>query len=694
MADITTKDIRNVTFVGHGGSGKTSLCESCLYTAGVTTRIGLVEEGHATTDFDPNETKRQISINTALATLKHNNHKINVIDTPGYADFIGEVISALKVSDNILMVVDGVSGVQVQTEKIWDMAEAANLPRAIAINRLDKEHSDFYKTLADLKDTFKGNVVAANLPIGSENEFKGVVDLIEMKAYISKDNNVEEAAIPEDMATLVDEHREKLIEAIAENDDALLEKYLDSGELSTEEIIKGATAGMRNANFFPVFAVSATKAIGIPALLGSITNFMPSPKDMGEHVGKNPKTNNEEKRPNEPEAPLSVYVFKTLADPYIGKLSYLRVMSGTLRTDSSLQNATKETKQRVGHLLELTGKKQTEISQVVAGDIAAAPKLEQVETGDTLCVDSNPIIYEPIVFPESVLSFAIEPKSKGDEEKISNALHKIAEEDITLKVKRDPQTHETVISGMGDVHLEITTDKLKQKFGVEAVLKEPKIPYRETIKATANIQGKYKKQTGGRGQYGDVWLRLEPLAKGENFEFANEIKGGVVPSGFIPAVEKGVVEAMEGGVLAGYPVVDIKVALYDGSYHPVDSSEMAFKIAASMAFKKAFIEAQPVLLEPIVNLEIIIPSDFTGDVIGDLSGKRGKVQGMEAAGKNEHVKAQVPLAEVAKYAIQLRSITHGQGSFLMSFSHYEEVPPDVARKLVETAQRQKEEAKA
>lgn len=680
---VPSSDIRNIVLAGHGHSGKTTLTESMLYISEGVQRFGKVDEGHSASDYDPNEIKRKISINTTIAPISWKNKKINILDTPGYADFIGEVISALAATDNLILVVDSVSGVQIQSEHIWNMAEEKNIPRAVFINKLDKEHSDFENTLTEISNTFKGNVTALFLPVGKETQFKGIVDITSGKAYQFNDKDTEEIEIPQDMKAEVDNRREKLIEAAAEADDSLLEKYLESGELSAEEVSQGLINGIKKGETIPVFCGSALSNTGISVLMDSIVNLMPSPADMPEKVGLDDKKAGES---------FSGLVFKTMTDPYVGRLNFVRIFSGSLKTDSAIYNSTKDSKSKVSHIFQSKGKENKDVSDAASGDIVTIPKLEGVETGDTLCLESNKIIYKPIKFPDSVLSFSIAPKTKGDEEKISTGLHKIIEEDTTLNIKRDPETHETIISGIGDVQLEVLTDKLKDKFGVETVLKEPKIPYRETIQGTSEAEGKYKKQTGGKGQYGDVWLRLESLPRGQQYEFVNAIKGGVVPTGFIPAVQKGLNEVMESGVLAGYPVVDVKVTLYDGSYHPVDSSEMAFKIAASMGFKNAFMNAKPIMLEPVVDIEAIVPEKFMGDVIGDISSKRGKVHGMESVGKNQLVKAQVPLAEVARYAIELRSLTHGEGSFSMKFSHYEEVPPDASKKIIEQHEKEKEES--
>ena len=680
MANVTTSDIRNITIAGLGHSGKTTLTESMLYVSGAIPRFGKVDEGHSTTDFDSQEIKRKISINDSIAPVSWKNKKLNIIDSPGYADFIGEVISALAATDCLLMVVDAVSGVQVQTTKIWAMAEKTKMPRAIFINKLDKEHSDFAKTLSEV-EALEGNMTTIFLPIGKEASFKGIVDIASGKAYEFNDKTAKEIEVPAELQDEVSSRREKLIEAAAEGDDTLLEKYLDVGELTAEEVSKGLVEGIKSGGTVPVFCGSGLNNTGTSVLLDSLVSMLPSPDEM-------PKmTDSEEKSVDG----FSGLVFKTMADPYVGKLSFVRIFSGTLKADLHIIDSKKDTKVKVSHIFYNKGKEHTESPEAVAGDIVSLPKLEHVATGDTLCSESSKIIYDHLKLPEPVLTFAIEPKTKGDDEKISAALTKLSEEDSTISVRRDSATHETIVSGLGDMQLDVLLDRMKEKFNVEAIMKDPKIPYRETIMGRSEAQGKYKKQTGGRGQYGDVWLRLEPLPKGSQFEFVNAIKGGVVPQGYIPAVQKGVADSMNNGVIAGYPVVDIKVTLYDGSFHPVDSSEMAFKIASSMGFKNAFLDAKPVLLEPFVNIEAIVPDEYMGDVIGDLSSKRGKVEGMDSAGKNKLVKAKAPLAEVSKYAIELRALTHGEGSFSMSFSHYEEVPPDQQRKIVEQAQKQKEE---
>lgn len=682
MNKYSSKQLRNIGVIGHGGAGKTSLVEAALYTSGATTRLGLVDNGTSTTDHDPEEIKRKISINTDIAPTEWKKHKINFLDTPGYADFIGEVVGALCVVDSVLVVVDAVAGVEVQTERVWHYADEENLPRMIFINKMDKENANFESTFEMAKETFGTNLAPIQIPMGKEASFKGVIDLVKMKAFTYTDGKVKEENIPSDLQESADTYREQLIDAVADADDKMLEKYLEGEELLPEEIAQGMRTAILNRSIVPISCGSAIQNSGIGTLLDTIVDYMPSAADAGAIKGANPKTTKEETRELNESAPLAAYVFKTMADPYVGKLSYIRVYSGALNADSHVLNATNDKKERIGHIFFLAGKNQTEAAHVNAGDIAAIPKLAHTSTGDTLCFENKPVVFPTIKSPKPVFSVALEPKTKGDEEKLSTSLSKLAEEDPTLAVKRDAETKQTVASGIGDVHLEVVLAQLQRKFGVNATMSAPKIPYRETIRATSKAQGKYKKQTGGRGQYGDVWLEIEPLEAGEGFEFVDKITGGSVPRQYIPAVEKGIIGAMEEGVIAGYPMVDVKVTIYDGSFHAVDSSEMAFKIAGSMAFKNAVNAAKPVLLEPIMDVEVVVPEEFMGDVIGDLSGKRGKILGMEARGRHQVVKAKVPLAEIAKYATQLRSITHGRGSYGIEFSHYEDVPSEAADKII------------
>lgn len=682
MKKYSGNQIRNLSVIGHGGSGKTSLVEAALFISGASTRQGQVENGTTITDHDPEEIKRRISINSDLAPVEWNDHKINFLDTPGYADFIGEVLGTLAVVDSVLVVIDAVAGVEVQTERVWQCADQNELPRMIFINKMDKENADFESTLETAREIFGKNLVPIQLPIGKESSFSGVIDLIKMKAQICSNGKSKEEEIPSELQDLATNYHEQLVDAVAEADDELLEMYLEGEELSQDQIKKGIRSAILNRLIVPVTCGTATMNCGVSTLLDAIVDYQPSAVERQEIKGANPKSGEEDTRKFADDQPLAAYVFKTVADPYVGKLSYVRVYSGALNSDSHIHNATNDAKERIGHIFFLKGKEQEEASHVVTGDIAAIPKLAKTSTGDTLCQEGKLFILPKINFPEPVFSVAVEAKTKGDEEKLSMSLHRIAEQDPTLEVKRDPEMKQTVASGIGDMHLDVVLAQLRRKFGVDATITAPRIPYKETIRASSKAQGKYKKQTGGRGQYGDVWLEIEPLDRGQGFEFVDKITGGVVPRQYIPAVEKGVIGAMEEGVIAGYQTVDIRTTIYDGSFHPVDSSEMAFKIAGSMAFKNAVGGARPVLIEPIMDIEVVVPEDFMGDVIGDLSGKRGKILGMESRGRHQVVKAKVPLAEIAKYATELRSITHGRGSYAMEFSHYEEVPGEIAEKII------------
>ncbi|MDI6716085.1 MAG: elongation factor G [Actinomycetota bacterium] len=689
MKKYATKNIRNLALVGHGGSGKTTLAEAMLFITGAITRFGKVDEGNTTTDYDPEEIRRKFSINTSLAPCEWNNHKINVVDTPGYADFIGEVYSALSAVDIAAIVVDAVSGLEVQTERVWAIADEFNLAKMVIINRMDKEHASFDETLKVIQEVYSDKVTPLQLPVGSQANFKGVVDVLKQKAYITADGKTSIEGVPADMADAVASAREALIERIAESDDVLMEKYLEEGELSEKEIMDGLKAAIASGQVIPVTCTAAFTAVGVQGLLDAIVDFLPSPIDRGAIKGIDSKSDQEiEIKPSESE-PLAAYVFKTVADPYVGKLSYFRVFSGNLKANSTVFDSSQGKKERVGHVFVVRGKTQEDVSDIPAGDIGAVAKLAETMTGDTLTEEGRTIILPAIKFPEPVISVAVAAKSKSDEEKLGTSLNRLAEEDPTLTVKRDTETRQTVLSGMGDMHLDIITERLKRKFGVEAELSAPRIPYKETIKGTASVQGRHKKQSGGRGQFGDVWLKIEPLPRGAGFEFVDQIVGGVVPQQYRPAVEKGVREAMEQGILAGYPAVDVKVTLYDGSYHAVDSSEMAFKIAGSLAMKKGFMEAKPVLLEPIMKVEVVVPEQYMGDVIGDLSSRRGKPLGSESRGRNVAISALVPLAEMATYASSLRSITSGRGAYHMEFDHYEEVPADTAKKIIEQYEKER-----
>ncbi len=687
MKTYASADLRNLALISHGGAGKTSLAEAMLYTSGAVNRLGTIEAGNTTTDYDPDEIKRQVTINTTLAPLEWNNVKINILDAPGYFDFVGDVVGALRVVDSALVVVCAVSGLEVGTEKMWGYAEEINLPRAVFINKLDRENADFDKTLDRLQQFFGARVVPLQLPIGKEAGFEGVVDLVEQAGYMFSDGGkeVKKGEIPSSLADRVDELREKLIEAVAESDDELLMKYLEGEELMLEEIQRGLRQGVRQGKVVPVLCGSATSNLGIQPLLGAIRKYLPSPVDMGAAAGTLPGS--EEKAVREPAAdqPLSALVYKTLADPYVGRINYFRVYSGTLKPDTQVYNSSQDKLERIGQLFTMRGKNQIALPEVAAGDIAAVAKLQHMVTGDTFCDRNHPVVFPRPNFPQPVISFAIEPKTKGEEEKVSMGISRFLEEDPTLRLERRTETKQAVISGMGDLHIEIVANRLTQKFGVGVDLSTPRVPYKETIKGQSRVEGKHKKQTGGRGQYGHVFLELEPMGPGEGFVFEDKIFGGAVPRQYIPAVEKGLRESLDEGVAAGYPVVDLKVKLVDGSYHTVDSSEMAFKIAASMAFKKGMEQASPILLEPIVDVEVVIPEEYMGDIMGDLNSRRGKILGMEPAEGVQKIQAQVPMAEMFRYAIDLRSMTQSRGAFTQTFSHYEEVPPHIAEQVAAAA---------
>jgi elongation factor G len=674
--------IRNVAFVGHGGVGKTSLVEALLHACGATTRLGKVDEGTTTTDFDPDEIKRKISLNTAAAFCDYKGHRLNLIDTPGYGDFVADARAGLRVAGAAIVVVDAVAGVQVQTEKVWKFANEYNLPRVLVINRLDRERADFYRTLESLQKRLKGRLVPLQLPIGSEAGFSGVVDLITMRALVSADGKPKDAEIPADLAEPARAYREKLAEAAAETDDDLLAKYLEEGAIGEEEMLGALRRAIMSGDVVPVLCASATRGIGVAPLLDLIAKELPSPAEQGPVEGADPRTKAAVKRAPDPKAPLCAVVFKTISDPHVGKLSVFRVYSGTLRADSQVYNATRDSRERVGHLGWLAGKTQKAVDALGPGEIGVVAKLKDTLTGDTLCDEASPVALSGISFPEPAISFAIQPKTRGDEDKISTALHRMAEEDPTLHHHYDPETKQLLVSGMGQLHVEVVVERMKRKYNVDVSLLPPRIPYKETVKGRAEVQGKYKKQTGGRGQYGDTWLRIEPLTRGGGFEFVDDIFGGAIPRNFIPSVEKGVRDCMKRGIYAGYPVVDLKVTLYDGSYHDVDSSDMAFQIAASMGLQKGFMDAKPCLLEPVMNVEVTLPSEGAGDVIGDLNGRRGRIVGMEPEGDVVAVRAQVPMSEMLTYESSLRSMTGGRGGYSMEFSHYEEVPSQLAEKVV------------
>lgn len=689
MKSYATANIRNISIVGHSGSGKTALTEAMLYTSGAVQRIGRVEDGTTTTDFDADEIRKQISINAALAPVEWNQTKLNFLDTPGYFDFIGEVISSLRVVESALVTLCAVSGVEVGTEKMWNLAEKNNLPRLFFINKMDRENANFEKTLNQARDQFGSQVVPVQIPIGSEDNFTGVVDLLNMKALVAADGNYTEQEIPAELADMAEQYREQIIELAAETDDELTLKYLEGEALTEEEIHKALRAAIQSGHMVPVLCGSATKNIGIKQLLDFLVFAAPAPSPTLRALDQSGK---EAELKASSEEPFRALVFKTMADPYVGKVSFFRVYSGKLASDSQAYNLSKGNPERIAQISLFRGKTQIPVKEVEAGDIAAVAKLQDTSTGDTLCAKENKFKLAGIEFPVPMASFAVEPKSKNDEEKVGSGLAKFLEEDPTFRVERNAETKQTLIYGMGETHLEIIVSRLAKKFGVDVELTKPKIPYKETIKGSAKVEGKHKKQSGGRGQFGHVWIEFEPLPRGEQFEFVDKIFGGAVPRNYIPAVEKGLIEAMEEGVLAGYPAVDIRATLYDGSYHSVDSSEMAFKIAASLAYKKGMMEANPVLLEPIMNVQVNVPENFMGDIMGDLNSRRGRIMGMDPQDDGtQTVRAQVPLAEMYKYPVDLRSMTQGRAEFSMEFSHYEEVPPNIAEKVIQEAKRDKEE---
>jgi len=691
--DDVTK-IRNVALLGQGGIGKTSLADALLFAAGKVNRLGRVDDGSSLFDFEPEETRHKVSISAALHHLPWKKHEVTIVDTPGYASFLSETRHAMRAVDGAVLVLSASGQVKVELQKLWTWAQEENLGCVGFITHLDREALDLDKALEQTSKALQVPVVALTIPIGSEAELAGYVDLLRERAVLFSGDTGQsrEDAIPAALAESAKDRRDKLVEAVAEASDELLEKYLENGSLTPEEIQSGLRAGVLARRFIPVLCGSSVRMIGVHSLLDAIVDTLGSPVDAGAVRGANPKTGDEIERPPDPAAPASVFVFKTIIDPFAGKLSIFRVDSGRIKADSTLLNSTRDSKERIGQLLKIEGKKQQPVPEVVAGEIAAAAKLKDTLSGDTLCDEREPIVYPALPEAPPAISFAIEPKTKGDEEKANQGLHRLLEEDLALRVHRDAQTREIILSGAGQQHVELVVERLKRKFGVDVELKAPKVPYRETIKSKASSQGKYKKQSGGRGQYGDCWLEVEALPRGKGFEFVDKIVGGVIPRNFIPAVEKGVREAMHEGHVAGYPMQDVRVTLYDGSFHTVDSSEMAFKIAGSMGFKAAVDKAKPILLEPVMKLEITTPDDTMGDVIGDLNSRRGKVSQVVAKSGEQVIHAVVPMAEVLRYASDLRSMTSGRGSFTVELSHYEEVPGHLTQKIVEAAKAAKEAA--
>jgi elongation factor G len=671
--------LRNVALVGHSGSGKTQLVSALLFDAGAVNRLGKVDEGTTVTDYDEEEIARKHTLSASVAYAEWNKTKINFIDTPGMANFLSDARAALRVSDAALVVVDAVAGAEVSTEKVWEAADELSVPRIVVLNRVDRERASLERSLESLHAVFGRGVVPIQLPIGEEKYFKGIVDLVTMKAYTFADGKPSEAPLPGDVEGAAQKAREALTEMVAEADDALMEKFFDAGTLTQEELVAGLKRGVAAAKIFPLVLTSATVNIGMQPLLDAIVSYVPSPADRP-LTAKNADGDLVE-IPTKDAGPTAAFVWKTVADPFAGRITLFRVISGTLKSDATVHNATKDSPERLGHLLVVQGKTQTNVNEIKAGDIGAVAKLKDTQTSDVIGDKAAPKI-PPIKFPEPVISYAIEPKSRGDEEKISTALHRLQEEDPTINYTRDAQTKELLLAGQGQSHIEVNVAKLKRRFGVEVTLKLPRIPYRETIKASVEAHGRHKKQTGGHGQFGDCKVRFDPLPAGSDFQFENDIFGGSIPRQFVPAIEKGIQDSRMRGFLAGYPMVDFKATVFDGSYHAVDSSEMSFKMAGSLAFKDGMSRARPTLLEPVMNVEVYAPSDYAGDLMGDLNSRRGRIGGMDTRGASTIIRAKVPMAEMLTYEQHLTSATGGRGSYHMEFDHYEEVPSHLHAKII------------
>lgn len=682
MAAVEAGRLRNVGLLGHRGVGKTSLGEAMLFAAGRTNRLGRVEDGASAFDHEPEEIQRQVSISAAFHSLEWRKSLCMLVDTPGFATFLPETVHSLEGFGGAVFVLHAGAGLRVETERLWGYAAERRMPRLLFVNRMDREETEAVEAVDAIAGSLGVKGLHVQLPIGHGETFRGVVDLIRMKAVCADgDGGEKEEEVPGELRERAEEMRVELMENVAETRDELLEKYLEGQELTSEELSQALRDGVREGALFPVLYGSAARGAGVPALLDGVVEWLPSPLEEAEARGKNPVTGEAESRAKAPDGPFSAFVFKTIVDPFAGRLSIMRVLSGSMRADSTVYNPGKEARERVTHLFRPEGPRNEEVSEAGVGEIVAAAKLKDVASGDTLCDESAPIEYpRPVEFSPSI-SFALSPRTRADEDKVPQGLQRMMEEDPSIRMHRDEQTREFILSGTGQLHIEVVVDKLKRKYGAEVELKAPKVPYRETIRASSNAQGKYKKQSGGRGQYGDTWLKLEPLERGKGFEFVDKIVGGAIPRNYIPAVEKGIVETMAGGYLAGYPIMDVRATLYDGSFHAVDSSDMAFKIAASMGFKNAMEKARPVILEPVMSLEVAVPDDCMGDVIGDLNSRRGKVLGVDAKGNVQVIKAQAPMAEVLRYASDLRSMTSGRGEFQSEFSHYDELPPHLMEKV-------------
>jgi elongation factor G len=679
------ENIRNIALVGHGDTGKTQLVSALLFTASMVNRLGKVDDGTSVTDFDEEEIQRKFSISVSLAYAEWGKTKINLVDTPGYNIFMHETEAALVAADCAMLLVHAVAGIEVQTEKVWGFCEKYGLPRAIVINQMDRDRASFERTLEALRTEYGRTVVPVQLPIGEEKNFSGVVDLVRMKAYLydaDGSGKAKEAEIPADLQEAANKAHDALVEMVAEGNDKLMEEFFEQGTIPVEHLVPGLRQEILQRRIYPVAVAAGVLNIGSENLLNFVADYMPSPLDRREVEGLDREGGETVKRKIADSEPVSAYVFKTVADPFAGRVSYFKVFSGILKNEANLTNFNRGSSERLSHIGIVQGKTQAAVAELHAGDIGAVAKLKDTLTGDTLGDKSAAIFYPKVKLAEPAISFAIEPKSRGDEDKLSTAIHRMLEEDQLLRFSRDPQTKEFLLSGAGQQHVEVSVSKLKRRFNIEVTLKAPKIPYRETIRAKGDAQGKHKKQTGGHGQYGDCWIKVEPLVRGAGFEFVNDIFGGAIPRNFIPAVEKGIIEAAAKGYLAGYPVVDFRVILYDGSYHDVDSSEIAFKLAGSKGFKKCMEQAKPCLLEPIMNVEITVPENYSGDIMGNLNGRRGRIQGMEPKGGSTVVKAQVPLAEMLSYASDLTSMTQGRGTYAMEMSHYDIVPQMIADKIV------------
>lgn len=696
MSNPSTENIRNIAVVAHSNAGKTSLVEAMLESAGAIKRLGTVEEGNTVTDYEPEEISRKITISSSMAFCDYSGHRINILDTPGFNNLLEDTRGAMRAADGAVFIASAQGGVKGEAEKLWKYADDFGIPRLVFVNKMDRDPADFFSACEAFQQTFGIETIPMVTPIGAGETFSGLVDLLCMKAYTFKDRQLKEIPIPEEVQGQVSICRKRIVEKVAELDDALLERYLEGGELTQEEIVSGVRQGSVTGKFIPMLCGSATKNIGVKLLMDTVIHCLASPLDMAQMrpaKGKNPKDNSEVTRKPLESEHFSAYVFKTIADPFAGKLSMFKVESGVLSADSSVYNPTTDTKERIGQVFYMMGKQQVSAQKLGPGEIGVVAKLKNTNTGNTLCEEAHQIVYPMVEFEEPMISYAIEAKNKGEEDKISIGLHRILDEDPTLRFSRDEEAKDMIIAGMGQIHLEIALEKLKRKFGVEVVMKTPKIPYRETIRAKTTAQGRYKKQSGGKGQYGDCWIEVEPLPRGSGYEFVDKVVGGSIPRNYIPAVDKGVQEAMKRGLYAGYHMVDMRVSVYDGSYHPVDSSEMAFKIAGSLAIKKAMETAKPVVLEPVMKVEISIPDEYLGAVIGDLNGRRGKVQGMEQVegSTKQKVVAVVPMAEMLTYANQLISMTAGRGMYHMAFSHYEDLPAHLTQKLLEERKHEEEE---